>query len=55
LTPFGNVITSGVAASRALRALPVCFRPAASSASRVRTTPAKPLSSEWFDAVVQLS
>ena len=39
LTPLGMVMISGVAASAAVRALPVCLRPAASNSSRVRLTP----------------
>ena len=50
-----SVYSCGCACSPALRAVPTCPSPAASSASSVAVTPAKPRSTEWFDAVEQPS
>ncbi len=46
---------SGVSASLRVRKEPVCFTPAASSASRVRFTPWYPWSRVWLEAVEQVS
>ena len=50
-----SVYSCGCDCSTALRAVPTWPSPAASSASSVALTPAKPRSTEWFDAVEQPS
>ena len=50
-----HVVERGAAASSALRAVPVWPSPARSKPSSVATTPSKPPSRLWFDAVEQPS
>ena len=54
-TPSSVVRITGCRRSRAVRKVPTCATPLASSRSAVRFSPSKPWSTAWLEAVVQAS